>query len=85
MNLNYIEFTHKPELCGAQDEIEDVKKDQTHKITLTFTTDRTPTEQEFLELMDTLCLQIEEPMNLNNEEHTYKTSAIRADLERGLN
>jgi hypothetical protein len=58
---------------------------KTHKITLTFTTDRTPTEQEFLELMDTLCLQIEEPMNLNNEEHTYKTSAIRADLERGLN
>jgi hypothetical protein len=59
--------------------------DQTHKITLTFTTDRTPTEQEFLELMDTLCLQIEEPANLANEEHTYKTSAIRADLERGSN
>jgi hypothetical protein len=85
MNLNFIEFTHTAELCGAQDEIQDVKKDQTHKITLTFTTDRTPTEQEFLELMDTLCLQIEEPMNLNGEEHTYNTSAIRADLERGLN
>lgn len=83
MNLNYIEFTHKPELCGAQDEIEDVKKDQIrieYKLEITFQTNRFLTEEELGQLQAQCCVQVEEPVTEDGEDVTYSTADICTDI-----
>lgn len=83
MNLNYIEFTHKAELCGAQDEIQDVKKDQTryeYKLEVTFRTERRLTEEELGQLQAQCCVQVEEPTTHEGDDVTYTTSDICTDI-----
>ena len=86
MNLNYIEFTHKAELCGAQDEIQDVKKDQIriYEITVKFTTDRELTEEEKGHLQLQVIAQVEEPVTAEGDDVTYSTAEIYiSDIKKG--
>jgi hypothetical protein len=67
MNSGLLEFTHKAELCSAQDEVFD------YEGTIRFTTDKQLTQEQLNQLMDIIALQIIEPVDENQEDEDYST------------
>lgn len=67
MNSGLLEFTHKAELCSAQDEVFD------YEGTIRFTTDKQLTQEQLAQLMDIITLQIVEPVDENQEDEDYST------------
>jgi hypothetical protein len=84
INNGMIEFTHKAELCGAQDEVINVKKDQTrftYDLAVRFTTDRELTEEEKGTLQMQVIAQIEEPVTAEGEDVSYSVEFYGSDID----
>jgi len=56
-------------------------KSKNYKIEITFTTNRDLTPKELSNLEGAITLQINEPMNEDNEDETYETSQITYKME----
>lgn len=75
MNSGLVEFTHKAELCSAQDEVFD------YEGTICFTTDKQLTQEQLNQLMDIIALQIVEPVDENQEDEDYSTRNVEVTVK----
>jgi hypothetical protein len=75
MNSGLLEFTHKAELCSAQDEV------FKYEGKIRFTTDKELTERELQQLIFAIEVQIEEPTDSNGDDEEFTTSTVLVELE----
>jgi hypothetical protein len=75
MNSGLLEFTHKAELCSAQDEVYD------YEGTISFTTNQKLTQEQLNQLMDIISLQIIEPVDADQNDEDYSSRNVEVTVK----
>lgn len=66
---------HLPELCDANDELTE------YEGTFKFYASKQLTEEQIAQLSDIISLQMIEPVNADQEDEDYLTSAVRVEIK----